>query len=183
MAPLIIILLVYPIVINIIGFIVSAIHYHSKRLKDFDISVILVCLFGGALGIMISTLFFEKEIVKDNLMSRVFLAVCLVIQLSIVFWIIGLGLNSNLFVLIILFPYLVIINIITFIVFGIDKKRAEEEKWRLKNKLLLGLAFIGGTVGALAAMRVFHHKTFKNYYTWGIPLMMLMHLVLFLLVF
>ena len=115
MAPLIIILLVYPIVINIIGFIVSAIHYHSKRLKDFDISVILVCLFGGALGIMISTLFFEKEIVKDNLMSRVFLAVCLVIQLSIVFWIIGLGLNSNLFVLIILFPYLVIINIITFI--------------------------------------------------------------------
>jgi len=57
--------------------------------------------------------------------------------------------------------YLVIINLVTFFVYGLDKAKAEGKAWRVKETKLLLLAFIGGTVGAIAGMKIFRHKTKK----------------------
>lgn len=55
--------------------------------------------------------------------------------------------------------YLIAINLITFFAFGIDKRKAEKGAWRTKESTLLGLAAIGGSVGALLGMNAFRHKT------------------------
>ena len=76
-----------------------------------------------------------------------------------------------------------VINIITFISFGLDKYAANNDKWRIKNVTLLGLAFIGGTIGGLLAMHVFRHKTQKDYYTVGLWLMIIMQILLLIYLF
>lgn len=61
--------------------------------------------------------------------------------------------------------YLIAINIVTFIVYGIDKVKAMKGKWRISEATLLLLAIIGGSVGAWLGMKTWHHKTmqfFKN---------------------
>lgn len=65
--------------------------------------------------------------------------------------------------------YLIIINVITFAMYGMDKWRAMTRQWRVREKKLIGLALIGGSVGALVGMTVFHHKTRKWYFKLGIP--------------
>lgn len=74
--------------------------------------------------------------------------------------------------------YLIVINFIAFIVFGEDKRRAVKHRWRIPEATLLGLALLGGSVGALAGMRIFHHKTRKSAFKMGIPLMLLVQLAL-----
>jgi uncharacterized membrane protein YsdA (DUF1294 family) len=58
--------------------------------------------------------------------------------------------------------YLVAINLATFAAFGLDKRRAEAGAWRIPERRLLGLAAAGGGLGAVAAQRVFRHKTRKE---------------------
>ena len=77
------------------------------------------------------------------------------------------------------FYYLIIINLITFIIFGIDKYKAIKDQWRIKEATLLGLSFIGGALGGMLGMYVFRHKTKKFYFFLGIPFMMILHVVLF----
>ena len=55
--------------------------------------------------------------------------------------------------------YLVLLSIITFIAYGVDKKKAEKGKWRTKEKTLLLLSFLGGAFGGFPAMLIFRHKT------------------------
>ena len=55
--------------------------------------------------------------------------------------------------------YLVIINVVTFFVYGIDKWKAKKSKWRTRETALLGLAVLGGSIGAWLRMKVWHHKT------------------------
>lgn len=57
--------------------------------------------------------------------------------------------------------YLVLVNFVTFVAFGVDKRRAVRNKYRISEATLLGLALIGGSAGALAGMYLFHHKTRK----------------------
>lgn len=78
------------------------------------------------------------------------------------------------------FYYLMIINLITFIIFGIDKYKAIKDQWRIKESTLLGLSFIGGTLGGMLGMYVFRHKTKKFYFFLGIPFMMILHVALFI---
>ena len=78
----------------------------------------------------------------------------------------------------ILLFYLIIINIIAFIMYGIDKKRAIEGRWRIREKTLLGLAFFGGSIGALIGMYRFRHKTKVYYFMIGVPAFMVMQLFL-----
>ena len=59
--------------------------------------------------------------------------------------------------------YLLIINLVTFAVYGIDKRRARQGRWRIQESTLLLLAVAGGTPGALAGMFGFHHKTSEIY--------------------
>lgn len=73
--------------------------------------------------------------------------------------------------------YLGIINVVTFIAFAIDKLNAIGHRSRIRIVTLLGLAFMGGSLGGLLAMYLLHHKTKKDYFTVGIPLIMLMQVV------
>ncbi len=65
--------------------------------------------------------------------------------------------------------WLVGINLATFLVYGADKRRAKRGAWRVKEKTLFLLPLLGGSVGAIAGMRVFHHKTKHWYFVWGVP--------------
>ena len=77
--------------------------------------------------------------------------------------------------------FLVIINVVTFCLFGIDKSAAVKEKWRIPNLVLLGLAAFGGSIGAWAGMYTFRHKTQKWYYTITVPVMLLLQITLIVL--
>ena len=66
-----------------------------------------------------------------------------------------------------LYIYVIIINVVTFFIYGLDKSRAKAGQWRIPEAQLIFLAVIGGSVGALAGMKVFHHKTRKPKFKTG----------------
>lgn len=74
--------------------------------------------------------------------------------------------------------YLVIINILTIILFGIDKRRAGSRKRRIPNATLLGLCILGGSIGGLIGMSLFLHKKRTWYYYFGIPFIIFIQLLL-----
>ena len=78
----------------------------------------------------------------------------------------------------ILIIYLIAINVVTFIVYGIDKMKAKRSKWRIPEATLLGLAVIGGSVGAWLGMKVWHHKTLHKKFKYGIPLILIAQIAL-----
>ena len=78
----------------------------------------------------------------------------------------------------VLLVWLVVINLLTFIVYGADKRRARKGKWRVPEKTLFLLPLLGGSIGALLGMRVFHHKTKHWYFVWGIPAILLAQIAL-----
>lgn len=78
----------------------------------------------------------------------------------------------------VLLVWLAVINLLTFIVYGADKRRARKGKWRVPEKTLFLLPLLGGSIGALLGMRVFHHKTKHWYFVWGIPAILLAQIVL-----
>lgn len=77
--------------------------------------------------------------------------------------------------------YLVVINVVTFIMYGIDKWKAKESMWRIPEATLLGMAIIGGSIGAWLGMRVWHHKTLHKKFRYGIPLILIAQIALFFL--
>lgn len=76
--------------------------------------------------------------------------------------------------------YLIAINLITFVVYGADKRAAIKKRTRVRVATLLSLAFIGGSLGALSAMYLFRHKTKKLQFTIFVPLMLVLHVVIVL---
>lgn len=81
-------------------------------------------------------------------------------------------------IILIIVIYLCIINLIAFVCFGIDKRRAKRGEWRIAEKHLILTAVLGGSVGAMIGMRVFHHKTKHMKFTVGIPLIFTMQILL-----
>ncbi len=74
--------------------------------------------------------------------------------------------------------YYILINIITFLLYHIDKKKAQKQAWRIPEKVLFLTAFLGGAPGALGGMELFHHKTRKAYF-WILNILALaVHVVL-----
>ena len=73
--------------------------------------------------------------------------------------------------------YLAIINIITFSLYGSDKKRARWDRRRIPEKVLLGLAVIGGSVGAWMGMKVYRHKIRKWKFIIGVPLILILQIL------
>ncbi len=67
---------------------------------------------------------------------------------------------------------------VTFMVYGIDKRKARRGTWRIPEKTLFLLPLLGGSVGALLGMKVFRHKTKHWYFVWGIPAILLTQLAL-----
>lgn len=72
--------------------------------------------------------------------------------------------------------YITLVSVITFIVFGIDKLKAKKSWWRIPESTLMVLAVIGGSIGALLGMRVFHHKTLHKKFTIGIPVILILQI-------
>lgn len=74
--------------------------------------------------------------------------------------------------------YFVMINIVTFFVYGIDKWKSQHDRWRVPESALLGLAAIGGSVGAWLGMKVWHHKTQHKKFMYGVPVTLLIQIAL-----
>lgn len=74
--------------------------------------------------------------------------------------------------------YLLAINAVTFIVYGIDKYKAKKAKWRISEATLLLLAVLGGSIGAWIGMKVWHHKTMHKKFKYGIPAILLIQIAL-----
>ena len=72
--------------------------------------------------------------------------------------------------------YLIIINAVAFIVYGIDKYKAKKAKWRIPEATLLMLAVLGGSIGAWTGMRVWHHKTMHKKFKYGVPAILLIQI-------
>lgn len=70
--------------------------------------------------------------------------------------------------------YLIAVNVLAFILYGLDKKRARNREWRISEKTLIGIAVIGGSIGAILGMHIFHHKTRHWYFRYGLPLILIM---------
>ena len=73
--------------------------------------------------------------------------------------------------------YIVIVNILAFSLFGIDKSAAIQQKQRIPNRVLLLTAVFGGSLGSLVGMYTFRHKTKKWYYTITVPVLLLIQIV------
>ena len=74
--------------------------------------------------------------------------------------------------------YLLIINVVTFFMYGIDKWKAKKSKWRIREAALLGLAVLGGSIGAWSGMKVWHHKTLHKKFRFGVPAIIIVQLAL-----
>ena len=76
--------------------------------------------------------------------------------------------------------YLLAINALSFILFGLDKYKAKKGKWRISEATLLMMAVIGGSIGAWTGMRLWHHKTMHKKFKYGIPAIIIMQVCLVL---
>ena len=74
--------------------------------------------------------------------------------------------------------YLIGVNVLTFLLYGIDKWRAQRDRWRIPEDTLIWLAIVGGSIGALLGMYLFRHKTKHRKFTIGIPVILAVQLVL-----
>ena len=177
----------YLIAINAIGFILYLVNtwlYSHTAEGQIDRILTITSILGGSLGIVIAILLFDRKSVKDNMMSRVFVICVLIIQI-IIFLMVKGHIKTDLTFAFweffgahkIIIVYLLAINIVTLIAFAVDKIAAIEHRSRIRIVTLLALAFIGGSIGALIAMYVFHHKTKQDYFSVGVPLIMLMQAV------
>lgn len=77
-----------------------------------------------------------------------------------------------------LYLYVAAVNVVTFFIYGLDKSKAKAGRWRIPEANLIFLAVLGGSVGALAGMRFFHHKTRKPKFYIGIPAILLIQIIL-----
>ena len=74
--------------------------------------------------------------------------------------------------------YLLAVNSLTFLLYGIDKYKAKKGRWRISEATLLTMAAIGGSIGAWAGMRTWHHKTMHKKFKYGIPVIIVMQIAL-----
>ncbi len=82
-----------------------------------------------------------------------------------------------------IFFWIITANIVAFLLFGIDKRRAIQGQWRIPERVLLGVAVLGGGPGALLGMKLFRHKTKHLKFRIGIPLCILLNGILFFLAY
>lgn len=81
-----------------------------------------------------------------------------------------------------LLGYLVGINLLGFFLMGLDKRRAKRNRWRISEVSLFLPAILGGSLGALLGMHLFHHKTRHWYFRLGLPAVLVLQAVLAILI-
>ena len=77
---------------------------------------------------------------------------------------------------IIIYTFIAILNVITFLIYAIDKWKAKKNRWRIPESILLLLAVLGGSIGALMGMKIWHHKPMHKKFKYGIPLIMILQI-------
>lgn len=80
------------------------------------------------------------------------------------------------------FAYFVIVNLVTFIIYGLDKWKAKKSKWRFSEAMLLKLAIIGGSIGAWLGMKTWHHKTMHKKFKYGVPTIIIIQLLIIIII-
>ena len=83
----------------------------------------------------------------------------------------------------VLYLYVAAVNVVTFFIYGLDNSKAKAGQWRIPEAHLIFLAGIGGSVGALLGMRVFHHKTRKPKFYIGVPVILIVQIILICFMF
>ena len=79
--------------------------------------------------------------------------------------------------------YLIVVNLLTWIIYGIDKWKAKRRAWRIAERTLLLLVAAGGCTGALAGMLMFRHKTRKLKFMIGVPVIFVVESIFFVYIF
>ena len=74
--------------------------------------------------------------------------------------------------------YLIVVNIAGFAAMGIDKRRAKKRAYRRPEANLFMLAIIGGSLGSILGMHLFHHKTRHLYFLYGLPAILVVQLLI-----
>lgn len=77
----------------------------------------------------------------------------------------------------ILITYIIIINIVAYVVYGIDKRKAIKNKWRISENTLLLFSLLGGGIGSFIGMKLHHHKTNKRKFTFLVPFLTILSAV------
>ncbi len=72
--------------------------------------------------------------------------------------------------------YLLLVNLWAFVLMGIDKRRARKDLWRIKERTLFLPVLLGGGVGGILGMKVFHHKTKHWYFRFGFPAILILEI-------
>lgn len=90
-------------------------------------------------------------------------------------------LSDNIFWVVI---YLAVINFIAFVMFGVDKRKAKRNKWRIPEAALMTIALLGGSIGGLLGMNVFRHKTKHPKFYIGMPVILILQigLIIFIII-
>ena len=176
-------LIIYLICINILGAVLDGVTAARRRRtshRALDVILGIIAIAGGAPGMIIAFALCDRTASKTNMMLRVFTVCVCVIELAVfmtwklrpagkwsfAFWDVFVRYRwTSWFVL-------------AFVMFGIDKYRAIKGGYRIPIAVLLGMAFAGGSVGALLGMVIFRHKIRKNYFAVGVPLILVMQVVL-----
>lgn len=73
--------------------------------------------------------------------------------------------------------YLLVVNIITFLMMGFDKHEAKKGNWRVSEKTLFMLVVLGGSIGGILGMFTFRHKTKKWYFRFGFPIILILQIL------
>ena len=79
--------------------------------------------------------------------------------------------------------YLFLINAVGFLVMLIDKKNARKKRWRIPEDVLIGIAVVGGSAGIIAGMRLFRHKTMKDKFAIGGPVILTLQIVFAVMIY
>ena len=177
----------YLLAVNVLGFILGYVRtlvYRYATRRRMNTALCVVSLLGGALGVVLCSLLFDRKPGKDSMTPRV-VSICILVIYTVIYLLFSFLHEGTitfafwrffaahpLFLL-----YWILINIVTFFLFGADKLRAIRRRSRIRIVTLLALAFAGGAPGGLIAMHVFRHKTRQDYFSIGLPLIILMQAV------
>lgn len=177
----------YLIGINIIGFAGCFLTLRGRKGADGqrnEMIPVVLSLMAGSGGVLLAKLFFDRKPVKENMLSGVVAVCAFIVQTLVTVMLHALSREHITFAFWELFTqntavwiYIAAVNVLSLVLFGIDKMCAVKGWHRIRIVTLLGSAFIGGSVGALVGMYLFRHKTKKNYFAVGVPLILFMQIV------
>lgn len=177
----------YLVAVNVIGFFLYLLNiflYSYTEKGQIDNVLTVWSIIGGAIGIMFAILLFDRKPLKKIMMSRVFIICVFIIEIILLLMVKGFH-KENITLAFweffdkykILLIYLFFINLVAFVTYAYDKSSAIHHKSRIRIVTLLGLAIIGGSIGSLLAMYLLRHKTRKDYFVVGVPLIIFMQII------